>query len=229
MKIDIIKSNIIKWSFREKSIMWKYDIKNDIIIEKFEWNIDLENINWNIWIIVWPSGTWKTTIAKELFWKNFINTNYWQSSIIDEIWKNKNVWEITNIFNKVWFNTPKSWLKPYNVLSNWEKMRVDLANALLSENDIIIFDEFTSVVDRQVAKVASYATSKLIKKENKKFIAVGCHYDILEWLEPDWIFDTKTMSFIQGMKLPNTKDLKLNVTLENENMMNGKYLANIII
>ena len=145
MIINIIKENILKKTFREMNIIWKYDIQDDKIIEKFEWKIDIEWMNWNIWVIVWPSWTGKSTIAKELFWNNFIELKYWDWSVIDEIWKNKTVSDITNIFNKVWFNTPKSWLKPYNVLSNWEKMRVDLANALLSDNEIIIFDEFTSV------------------------------------------------------------------------------------
>ena len=227
MIINITKENKLKWTFREKNIIWKYDIQDDKIIEKFEWKIDIEWMNWNIWVIVWPSWTGKSTIAKELFWNNFIELKYWEWSIIDEIWKDKTVWDITNIFNKVWFNTPKSWLKPYNVLSNWEKMRVDLANALLSDNEIIIFDEFTSVVDRQVASVASYAISKLIKKENKKFIAVWCHYDILDWIEPGWIFDTKDFTFMKERVA--TKDLKLNWKLENENIVNGNYLKSIII
>ena len=227
MIINIIKENILKKTFREMNIIWKYDIQDDKIIEKFEWKIDIEWMIWNIWVIVWPSWTGKSTIAKELFWNNFIELKYWDWSVIDEIWKNKTVSDITNIFNKVWFNTPKSWLKPYNVLSNWEKMRVDLANALLSDNEIIIFDEFTSVVDRQVASVASYAISKLIKKENKKFIAVWCHYDILDWIEPDWIFDTKDFTFMKERVA--TKDLKLNWKLENENIVNGNYLKSIII
>ena len=227
MIINIIKENTLKWTFREKNIIWKYDIQDDKIIEKFEWKIDIEWMNWNIWVIVWPSWTWKSTIAKELFGDNLIEFKYWKWSIIDEIWKDKTVWEITNIFNKVWFNTPKSWLKPYNVLSNWEKMRVDLANALLSDKEIIIFDEFTSVVDRQVASVASYAISKLIKKENKKFIAVWCHYDILDWIEPDWVFDTKDFSFMKEWVA--IKDLKLNWKSENESIVNGIYLKSIII
>ncbi len=227
MIINITKENILKWTFREKNIIWKYDIQDDKITEKFEWKIDIEWMNWNIWVIVWPSWTWKSTIAKELFWNNFIELKYWNWSIIDEIWKDKTVWEITNIFNKVWFNTPKSWLKPYSVLSNGEKMRVDLANALLSDKEIIIFDEFTSVVDRQVASVASYAISKLIKKENKKFIAVWCHYDILDWIEPDWVFDTKDFTFTKERVA--TKDLQSNWKSENESIVNGNYLKNIII
>lgn len=96
------------------------------------------------------------------------------------------------MFYSVGFGSVPSWLKPYSVLSNGEKVRADLARAML-EKDFIVFDEFTSVVDRQVAKVASIAIHKAIKRLEKKFIAISCHYDILEWLEPDWVFDTNEM------------------------------------
>jgi GNAT superfamily N-acetyltransferase len=74
-------------------------------------------------------------------------------------------------------------------------MRVDLANAILSDNDLFVFDEFTSVVDRNVAQIGSFAMQKAIRKTNKKFIAVTCHFDVEDWLLPDWVFDTDTMTF----------------------------------
>ena len=104
---------------------------------------------------------------------------------------------ITKMFYAVGFGSVPSWLKPYSVLSNGEKMRVDLARALL-ERDFIVFDEFTSVVDRNVAQTACIAINKTIKKTNKKFVAISCHYDILDWLEPDWVFDTNTMTDFFG-------------------------------
>jgi len=76
-------------------------------------------------------------------------------------------------------------------------MRVDLARALL-EKDFVVFDEFTSVVDRQVAQTTSLAVNKAVRKMGKKFIAVSCHYDIVDWLEPDWVFDTNSMQNFFG-------------------------------
>jgi ABC-type Mn2+/Zn2+ transport system ATPase subunit len=117
------------------------------------------------------------------------------------------------------------------VLSNGEKMRVDLAYCILQEKELIIFDEFTSVVNREVAKTGSYAISKAVKKLNKKFIAVGCHSDIIEWLEPDWIYNTDEQRFF--FVQTNTKDQKLNFkfTELGMNIKNkyGKYSGNIII
>ena len=33
----------------------------------------------------------------------------------------------------------------------------------------------------------SFALQKYLRKHNKKIIVASCHYDILEWLMPDWI------------------------------------------
>jgi ABC-type ATPase with predicted acetyltransferase domain len=74
-------------------------------------------------------------------------------------------------------------------------MRVDIARALCLDQPLIVFDEFTSVVDREIAKVSAYAISKAVRRSKKKFIAVTCHYDVVDWLEPDWVFCTDTMMF----------------------------------
>ena len=94
-------------------------------------------------------------------------------------------------------------------LSNGEKMRVDLARALLEDRDVIVFDEYTSVVDRDVAKVCSLAVNKAIRNQGKKFIAVSCHDDITEWLQPDWLYDTnqQTFSFRSGQRPAITVDV----------------------
>ena len=56
---------------------------------------------------------------------------------------------------------------------------------------LVVFDEFTSVVDRTVAKVASAAVSRGIRRGALpvRFVAVTCHYDVVEWLAPDWVLD----------------------------------------
>lgn len=193
---DILKKSIAnEKSFKVASIMSKFDLQTNCIQERFKGEIDLTK-EWQIGVIYGNSGTGKSTIGKTLFPDNYIlNFNYDDTAIIDSITSNKSVDEITKTFNLVGFSSPPSWLKPYSVLSTGEKMRVDLARALLIDKELIVFDEFTSVVDRNIAKIGSYAISKSIKKTNKKFIAISCHDDILEWLEPDWIFNTNNMSY----------------------------------
>lgn len=193
---DIIKKHTTKKTFRTESVIGKFDLQTDLIQEHFAGNINLPN-KWNIGLIVGNSGTGKTTIAKELFPNYYVQIlKFGNNSIIDEMPKNANVDEITKMFNAVGFSSPPSWLKPYNVLSNGEKMRVDLAYSLLSKKEIVVFDEFTSVVDRNVAKIASFAVQKTIRKLNKKFIAISPHFDIEDWLLPDWVFYTNDMTFV---------------------------------
>jgi GNAT superfamily N-acetyltransferase len=62
---------------------------------------------------------------------------------------------------------------------------------------LTVFDEFTSVVDRQVARVVSAAISKGIRSGSidRRFVAVTCHYDVTDWLAPDWIIDMATSTF----------------------------------
>jgi hypothetical protein len=64
----------------------------------------------------------------------------------------------------------------------------------LSSLPLVVFDEFSSVVDRNVAKVCSAAIAKGIRNGNlaNRFVAVTCHYDVAEWLAPDWVLDMAT-------------------------------------
>ena len=105
--------------------------------------------------------------------------------------------EITRLLCSVGFASPPDWLKSYDCLSQGEKMRVDIARALCLDKSLVVFDEFTSVVDREIAKVSAFAISKVVRRSSKKFIAVTCHYDVVDWLEPDWVFCTDTMEFIR--------------------------------
>lgn len=231
MEFDIKREIQFKESFRNKSIIGKFDLNIENYKEHFQGKIDLENKEWNIGLIVGNSGTGKTTIAKQLFGENIIKEYLFnrENSIIDDMPKEKSVKEITQIFNKVGFSSPPSWLKSYEVLSNGEKMRVKLAYNLLSDNKLICFDEFTSVVDRNVAKITSTCIQKTIRKLNKKFIAVGCHFDIIDWLEPDWIFDTNSMKFFFIQNQNDQKDQKLNLQFIKQITNNGELLESIII
>jgi len=221
---SIDKKNKVDKTFRVSKIMADFDVDPKHSNEHFEGDFDLPE-EWNVGIIVGKSGTGKTTIAKNMFGEELISGfKYNHKSVIDDMPKDKNVEEISKAFYSVGFGSVPSWLKPYAVLSNGEKMRVDIARSIL-EKDFIVFDEFTSVVDREVAKVASMAVSKAIRKQNKKFIAVTCHYDVIDYLEPDWIFNTDTMtfSFMKG------DDLNKRSQLENATDQSGENLGSIII
>lgn len=209
---DIIKEVKPNKTFRVASVIGKFDLKSEHITEHFKGSIDLPN-NWQIGLIVGKSGTGKTTIAKQLFENAYITKfEYISESILDDMPKKCSLEQITNAFNSVGFSSPPSWLKPYSVLSNGQKMRVDLARAILDEQKFFVFDEFTSVVDRNVAKIGSFAMQKAIRKTDKQFIAVTCHFDVQDWLLPDWVFNTDTMTFqsFEGQK-KNRPEIKFEI------------------
>ena len=221
---DIVKHSDIEKTYRVARVMGDYDVKADHANEHFIGEITYPE-KWNIGVIVGGSGTGKTSIIKEIF-PDYIGGGYeWtHSSVIDDMPKSASVDEIEKMFYAAGFGSVPSWLKPYNVLSNGEKMRVELARAML-ESDFIVFDEFTSVVDRQVAQTASMAIHKAVHRMNKQFIAVTCHYDVLEWLQPDWVFDTNEMRCFFTI----SRDRKSNTKSGVASAANGKSLGVITI
>jgi len=209
---DIIKQVKPSKTFRVASVIGKFDLQSENIVEHFKGDIEIPE-QWQIGLIVGKSGTGKTTIAKQLFENAYITSyEYTKETVLDDMPKECSVEQITSAFNSVGFSSPPSWLKSYSVLSNGQKMRVDLARAILEEQKFFVFDEFTSVVDRNVAQIGSFAMQKAIRKTDKQFIAVTCHFDVLDWLLPDWVFNTDTMTFqsFEGQK-KNRPEIKFEI------------------
>jgi hypothetical protein len=68
------------------------------------------------------------------------------------------------------------------VLSTGQQFRCNLARAVALAADPIVFDEFTSVVDRTVAQIGSAAVAREVRRRKLRFVAVTCHEDV-EWLQ----------------------------------------------
>lgn len=208
-------------SFRVAKLYGMFDLNDEHLKLNIKGRLELPD-EWKIGVIVGRSGTGKTSIASKLW--NIFSTTYTNKPIIDEMPEDKTVEDITKMFTSVGFSSPPKWLNKYSDLSNGEKMRVDLAKSLLSNEKIIVFDEFTSVVDRDVAKITSMVVAKNVRKYNKQFVAVTCHYDILDYIEPDWVFNVDEMKMVNVKK----KDILLSKSIK-QIEMNGILLANIII
>jgi GNAT superfamily N-acetyltransferase len=192
--------------------------------ERFQVELPDADEDWQIGLIVGPSGSGKSTVAREAFADAMYDGADWpvDRAVVD-CFGDLPVRNVVDLFNAVGFGSPPSWVKPYSVLSNGERFRCDLARALAKglaapgsaggfvereymhsngaqgeppaePGAVVVFDEFTSVVDRNVAKVCSAAIAKGIRRGNLpcRFVAVTCHYDVAEWLEPDWVLDMAT-------------------------------------
>ena len=146
---------------------------------------------WNVGVIVGPSGAGKSTLAREAFGNQLVENWAWPAdqSILDGFPASLGIRDVAGLLSSVGFSSPPAWLRPYHALSNGEQFRVNVARTLAEMPDLAVVDEFTSVVDRTVARFGSFAVARTVRRLNQRFVAVTCHYDVLDWLEPDWIYE----------------------------------------
>jgi GTPase SAR1 family protein len=199
MKIEIVRQTPVLRSARVMQLEGIFEVQPDVKSE-VRWSADfpLDDRDWQVGLIVGPSGSGKSTIARELFGENIVAGYDWpkDKSIVDAFPADLGIKDITATLSSVGFSSPPSWLRPFHVLSNGEQFRVTLARALVDPRPLVAIDEFTSVVDRTVAQIGSHAVAKTIRRTpGKRFVAISCHYDIIDWLQPDWMFDPSTNQF----------------------------------
>ena len=160
--------------------------------------------DFEIGLIYGSSGSGKSTIANALGGEEKIE---WDNS--KSIASHFDSYEdACNLFGAVGLNSIPTWVKPYNALSNGERFRADMARRLKSG---AIIDEFTSVVNREVAISCSCSISKYIRKVGmKNVIFLSCHEDIIPYLQPNWVYNTDTKELItRGLPQRPTVELKI--------------------
>ena len=148
-------------------------------------NFSKSDNQFNLGIIVGASGSGKSQILKNFYNYKEPVVNWENDKAIVSHFDNPDI-ALKKLF-AVGLSSVPTLCKPYHVLSNGEQYRARVAR-LLDNN--AIFDEYTSVVNRETAKSLSVAISKYIRTEGiKNVVLATCHKDIIEWLEPDWVFD----------------------------------------
>jgi GNAT superfamily N-acetyltransferase len=159
--------------------------------------LPLESRDWRIGLIVGPSGCGKTTLARALFPRASQAEFSWPEdrALVDAFPAALGIREIAELLSSVGFSSPPAWLRPFRTLSNGEQFRVTVARALAEPAEVVLIDEYSSVVDRTVARVASAAVARTIRRDARRFVAVTCHYDIIDWLQPDWMYDPAVDEF----------------------------------
>jgi ABC-type lipoprotein export system ATPase subunit/GNAT superfamily N-acetyltransferase len=187
MKINL-KSKINRDKHTEY-VCEAFDIQDsDTTESEVSFNLgEAKNFDWNIGVIYGSSGSGKTTILKQMGQLASSNFDGEKSLISNFDWLEPK--EASLLLSSMGLSSVPTWLRPFHLLSNGEQFRAELAYkvAKAKDNEVILIDEFTSVVDRDVAKSMSFAIQKYLRKHNKRMIVASCHYDIMEWLTPDWV------------------------------------------
>lgn len=205
--IDLVRESKVERTSRVQQLEAMFDVPaNEASRFELHGEFPYDEEKWSVGLIVGPSGCGKSTILREVF--GDARKLSWKSrSVIDDFSKDATVEMISSVCQSVGFNTIPNWMRPFSVLSNGEQFRVTMARLLLeaSQSKPIVIDEFTSVVDRQVAQIASHAVQKFVRKNNRQLVVASCHYDIIDWLQPDWILQPATMHFARRSLQPRPK------------------------
>jgi GNAT superfamily N-acetyltransferase len=194
-QIDLTIRGSIQRTPRVQQLEAMFDVPaSEKLTLRWQGDVPLDERPWNVGLIVGPSGCGKSQLLQHLFGSP-ADFPWGAPSVVDDFEAGLSIEQISGVCQAVGFNTIPAWMRPFHVLSNGERFRVELARRLLECGDPILVDEFTSVVDRQVAQIGAHAVQRYVRKHNRRFVAASCHYDIVEWLQPDWILEPATMTF----------------------------------
>lgn len=211
---DMVQLNF-DYEFTGETKFYPYELPNEI-----------KDLDFNILAIVGASGKGKSTLLKEFDGYKMCNKAYDNSKAIVSNFSDPET--ASYKLSAVGLNSLPVWCKPRNVLSVGEGFRADIA---LNLESYTIFDEFTSTIDRTVAKSTCNGLQKYIRKNGlTNMIFCSCHKDYIPFLKPDIVLDLDDEKVYDcrnndlGKELPsqfmNTKEIKKNC---------GGVLGNIII
>jgi energy-coupling factor transporter ATP-binding protein EcfA2 len=198
-----------------EEIKKKYDIKDHVETPVTVPKLPTEGIV----LIVGTSGSGKSTILRSL--------GELEHPII-----NLNLDVISN------FSTPErgeelllasglrsipAWFRKPSTLSNGEFHRFEMALCL--DQGISTIDEFTSVVDRDTAKSLAWSVKKYYsqQEQDRPLYIASCHRDIIDWLDPDWVYDTD-LQVLDNRRAPfRLGRPKLTLTIRSTSSFYWKY------
>lgn len=152
---------------------------------------ELQSFDWNIGLICGGSGSGKSSILKEQFHESIIIPTLDDSRPIVSQFDGVDVEKICCLFESIGLSSIPTWLRTPSQLSMGEKARFEIAYNILKtpDNIPIVIDEYTSVVNRECAMSMTHTLQRYIRENNMKIILSSCHFDIIDVLNPDWIFN----------------------------------------
>jgi len=186
-------SNTFRCKMAADSVSLNLDdkLKHELSID-----VDIESPG-NIGIIVGASGSGKSTLAQKIFGNDCFDFKIDENKpIIDQFNPEYSYDDCARALMGIGLTQVPCWVRPVKTLSTGQKARAIAALQMMNEKKkIFVMDEFTSTVDRTVAKVMAHCIQKFARKMQKQIVLCSCHYDILEWLNPCWIIDCAAQSY----------------------------------
>ncbi len=199
----------------ELSSMFDYKFTGETVTEVTDFQAPSE---FGIGLIVGPSGSGKSTLLKkfgedcEVEWdgKKSVASHFADSE------------DAKNRLSSVGFNSVRNWMQPHHTLSNGQKFRADLARKIRSG---VVIDEFTSVINREAARSCSVSLRRYVDDAGLSGVVLAsCHYDIIEWLQPDWCYDVEA-----GSMMPKKQGRASRSVSRDAPLRNGRSSAIITI
>ena len=163
-----------------EEIRTKYDIKDYTESKVVVPELPTEGIV----LIVGTSGSGKTTILKTVDNPKTITVDN-TKPVIENFSTPERGEELLLACG---LRTIPAWFRPPSTLSNGEYHRFEIAVGL--DQGHCIIDEFTSVVDRDTAKSLALSVRKYFDRNPGVLYIASCHRDIIDWLDPEWVYDT---------------------------------------
>jgi len=199
MKVDIHHQCPDASSYRAARVKSLFNVDSGAEF-RLSAELPLDERPWSIGIVVGPSGSGKSSIGQRVFGPRAVWSPRWprDQAIIDAIAPGADFDAVPAALSAVGLGSVPSWLRPYHVLSQGEQFRASLARLVCDAPRRAVVDEFTSVVDRQIAQVGALAFGKAWRRTGGQCVLLSCHYDVLGWLQPDWAYDTATGQFSWG-------------------------------
>lgn len=196
MKIDIAHRCSDFDSYRAARVKSLFNVDRGCNVQ-ITADLPLEERPWRLGVVVGPSGSGKTSIGRAI---GPLYTPAWPANrpIIDAIDPRGSFDAVTGALSAVGLGSVPAWLRPYQVLSNGEQFRANLARLVCEAPKLCVVDEFSSVVDRQIARIGAAAFARAWRRTQGRAVLLSCHYDVLDWVEPDWVFDTASGQFQWG-------------------------------
>jgi len=179
-----------EYLFNNYDITLKDKTRTEVPLPSKEDIDEMNSSHWNIMLICGNSGSGKSTILKEAF-GGVKPIEYDESKAVISQFSGFTVDETCDLLFSVGLASVPAWLRKPHELSNGEKARLDLCKAIYDAKgrELVVIDEFTSVVNRSCAKSMSFALQRYARQKDLKFVIASCHFDIIPWLQPDYVFN----------------------------------------